>query len=128
MNKQKANHKCVICGTMYHSCDSCNQIKTYTPWRALCDTFPHYNIYLIIRSYQGGIVNKTEAKSELQKLNVSKEVYANWPDNVKKALDEILDSPSYKRSNKRIIEIQEKEITEEPKIEMESKIPSEEIK
>lgn len=97
MATQNANHSCVICGEKYHSCDTCKQIKTYTPWRALCDTFPHYNIYLIIRSYQGGIINKNEAKTELQNLNINKITYAKWPENVKKVLDEILSSPTPKK-------------------------------
>lgn len=101
---KRLDHKCIICGEMYESCDSCEKIKTYTPWRSLCDTFHCYSIYLAIRSYQEKITTKEEAQKELAQLGVSKPSdYANWTEGTKKCLDEILATPKKKASKKEVV-------------------------
>lgn len=83
------NHKCIVCGTAYHSCDSCQQIKTYTPWRTLCDSWEHYRIYLLIRTFQEGLDTTENIQSQLKKLGVTRATYVNWPDGTKKLLNQI---------------------------------------
>lgn len=83
------NHKCIVCGTAYHSCDSCRQIKTYTPWRTLCDSWEHYRIYLLIRTFQEGLDTAENIQNQLKKLGVTRATYANWPDGTKRLLNQI---------------------------------------
>lgn len=90
-NKESLDHKCIICGTMYHACDTCQQVKTYTPWRTLCDTFDHYRIYLVIREWQEKIISKSEAQQKLRELGVTKNVRKDWPAGTVKLLAEIFE-------------------------------------
>lgn len=101
---RRLDHKCLICGEMYESCDSCEKIKTYTPWRSLCDTFHCYSIYLAIRSYQENLTTKDEAQKELMNLGItSASDYENWTDGTKKCLDEILSTPKRKSYKKDVV-------------------------
>ena len=93
MASKVLDHKCIICGTAYHACDSCREITTYTPWRMLCDTFDHYQVYLTIREWQEGWLTKNEAKKKLKVLGItSPAIYHNWPDGTKGLLDSIFES------------------------------------
>lgn len=96
---QKLDHKCIICGTMYHACDTCQKIKAFTPWRTLCDTQEHYQILLAIRSYESGLFTREESAEDIAKRGVTKGSYDNWPDSTKKKLDEIFAEPKKKRKN-----------------------------
>ena len=98
--KQKLDHKCIVCGTMYESCDNCKQIKSYTPWRSLCDSWDHYQIYLLIRTFQEGLDTKENLQAQLKKLGVTSGSYANWPEGTKKLLNQIFETPKKKKSVK----------------------------
>lgn len=87
---QKLDHKCLICGTMYHACDTCQKVKTFTPWRTLCDTQEHYQILLDIKSYDGGLLSKEEAAADILKRGVKHGSYDEWPEGTRRKLDEIL--------------------------------------
>lgn len=92
MAKEFLDHQCIICGTSYHACDSCRQIKTYTPWRMLCDTFEHYQVYLVIREWQEGLIKKDEAQRKLKELGVVRPaIYKDWPAGTKSLLDSIFE-------------------------------------
>lgn len=95
---ENLNHQCVVCGEKYHSCDNCGRIKKDTPWRSICDTAKHYQIYLLIRNYQAQVITKHEAQEELKTLNVYKGSYNTWKPGVKKVLDEILSNPNRKQN------------------------------
>ena len=97
-NKESLNHKCIICGEMYHECDTCQQIKTYTPWRSLCDTFDHYRIYLVIREWQEKMITKFEAKQKLRDLGITKNIPKNWPEGTVRLLTAIFESPKKQKS------------------------------
>jgi len=71
MAKEKMDHRCVTCGAYYHSCDLCPETANYTPWRALCDTSRHYQVYMIISMIRGGVMNKFEAKESLLHIGVT---------------------------------------------------------
>lgn len=94
---QKLDHKCIVCGTMYHACDTCQKIKTFTPWRTLCDTQEHYQVLLAIRSYESGLFTREEAAADIMKRGVKKGDYENWPAGTKQKLDEILAEPKKKK-------------------------------
>lgn len=96
----RLDHTCIVCGQAYHSCDNCERIKSFTPWRSLCDTFNHYSVYLAIKSFEAGFSTKEEAITELKRLGVTKTSYANWTDGAKARLDEIFASPKMKITKK----------------------------
>lgn len=83
----KINHWCVVCGTGYHACDTCDEIKSFTPWRALTDTVEHYQIFLILKEFNNGIIDKEEAKSMLSGLDLSKR--DTFKESAKNVLNEI---------------------------------------
>ncbi|MGF6375116.1 hypothetical protein M2140_000150 [Clostridiales Family XIII bacterium PM5-7] len=122
MKKEKLDHKCVICGTMYHSCDNCQQIKTYTPWRSLCDTFDHYQVWLSIRSYQDGLDSLEETIANLERAGVNKKSYADWPQGVKDILDGIFAQATQKKPARKT----EKTELETPKTDVMKNAESEE--
>lgn len=65
------NHQCSICGKKYHFCLDCGNAKSFTPWRTIVDTIEHYKIFIIIRDYVNKNINKSEAKLQLNKLDLS---------------------------------------------------------
>ena len=65
------NHQCSICGKKYHFCLDCGNAKSFTPWRTIVDTIEHYKIFIIIRNYVNKNINKSEAKLQLNKLDLS---------------------------------------------------------
>ena len=91
----KANHHCIVCGRAYHACDNCMQIKTYTPWRAVCDSWDHYQIYMLLRSFQMGLEDTPQILSSLKRLGVSETSYADWPEGTKKLLNQIFSSAKH---------------------------------
>ena len=48
---QELNATCDICGKKYHVCNSCKEIKSFTPWRTVTDTLQHYAIFLALSQY-----------------------------------------------------------------------------
>lgn len=86
-NRKEINHWCVLCGTGYHACDTCNKEKTFTPWRTLTDTIEHYKIFMVLKDYNNKMINREQAKELLSNLDLSgKETYK---DSAKKVLSDI---------------------------------------
>lgn len=71
MASETLNKTCIICGGKYHACHHCEKVVTYTPWRRVCDTFEHYMVYNIIKSYEMEIISKSEAAKQLAELKVT---------------------------------------------------------
>lgn len=94
---ERLDHKCIICGTLYHACDTCQKVKTYTPWRTLCDTQEHYQVLLALKSFESGILTREEAAADIRKRGVTKGTYSNWPEGTKRKLDEIFIEPKRKK-------------------------------
>ena len=107
---QKLDHQCLICGTMYHACDTCQKIREYTPWRVLCDTQEHYQILLDIKSYDGGLLTREEAAADIAKRGVKRGSYDDWPEGTRRKLDEILtveyNNKKSKKKNNNIVTVQ----------------------
>lgn len=116
---ERLDHTCVICGTKYHACDTCQKIKTYTPWRTLCDSVEHYQVLLAIRSYDSGLFTKEEAAEDIKKRGVTLGSYDSWPETTKGKLDEILAEPKRKKKTMQVPEeimevpVAENEMSEE---------------
>lgn len=83
---EELNATCDICGTRYHRCHSCSDMKTFQPWRAVTDTFNHYAIFLALSEYTK-IGDKKQAKERLKDCDLTGRESFN--ENIKKALDEI---------------------------------------
>lgn len=84
---ENLNATCSICGKKYHVCRSCNDIQSFQPWRTVCDTLPHYMIYLILAEYTK-TKDKVSAKKELEKCNLSE--LNTFDEDVKKVIKEIM--------------------------------------
>ena len=67
----KLNANCSICGKAYHLCMSCKTHMELNPWKVHTDTSEHYKIYQIIHGYSVGLYTKDEAKSKLEKVDLS---------------------------------------------------------
>jgi len=65
---ENINHWCSVCGKGYHTCDSCRNTQSFTPWRSITDTIEHYKIHLIITDYQNGYMSKEEANKKLANI------------------------------------------------------------
>ena len=109
----KINHWCIICGKGYHACDSCDSVKSFTPWRAIADTVGHYQIYMIIKQYNSKLITKSEARAMLKNLDLTD--MESFKDSVKTTLSEILkeDVLIRKSNKKKVVEEDIKESTVE---------------
>ena len=100
------NAKCAICDKKYHLCKTCEDVKTFSPWRTVTDTIDCYKIFLVLSEYTK-TKNKEQAKKELSTCNLKeKDIFAP---HIKAAIDEIMAEPEVevKTSTK---EIKEKEV------------------
>lgn len=84
---EKINHWCILCGKGYHACDSCNEIKTYSPWRTLTDTIEHFKIFIVLKDFHNKIISKEEAKAKLSEYDLSEK--DSFKDSAKNVLNEI---------------------------------------
>ena len=87
---QELNARCDICGKPYHVCNSCKEIKTFTPWRTVTDTLQHYAIFLALSQYTKN-KDKTEAKNELSRCDLSE--LDSFNENIKAVIKEIMEEP-----------------------------------
>lgn len=110
---------CRCCGKEYKVCPTCAEVKVYKPWRIICDTAPHYQVWLITSNFQKGIIDKATAKAQLDGVKLDKGEIAtfipavceliekiNEPDvvSVEKTADEVHEAPAepaaVRRTNK----------------------------
>ena len=81
------NAVCAICGKPYRVCQSCQNIKSFTPWRTVTDILPHYVIYSILWDYTNK-KDKVKAKEELNKCDLSE--LETFDEDVKRVIKEIM--------------------------------------
>lgn len=96
---KEINHWCVICGRGYHACDSCNEIKSFTPWRSLTDSMEHFKIFTVLKDYNNKRISRSEAKRLLANVDLSGK--DTFKDSARKVLDEILSENTVKRRSSR---------------------------
>jgi len=89
MSKEN-NHECIICGTTYHHCDDCGKIKSFTPWRTICDTREHYQIFSAVQDYLAERTTKDESKETLEYIGVTVDNISDLKDSVKEIIVKIL--------------------------------------
>lgn len=92
------NHTCSICGNKYRFCVDCGNATSFTPWRTIVDTMEHYKIYIVIRDYVNKYIDKSEAKLQLSKLDLSE--LNNFVPDIKIKIDEILKEDIISTNNK----------------------------
>lgn len=63
--------KCYLCGTEYEVCKLCRNVAEYTPWRRMCDSSRHFQIYMIVKDFRKGLLKEAEAKEQLANLQVN---------------------------------------------------------
>ena len=102
---EKYNATCAICGQPYKICRTCQEIKSFTPWRTITDTLQHYSLFLVLSEYSR-TKDKTKAKDELSKCDLSEK--ESFKDSVKNMIDEIMKEDTIK-----IIEETSEETVEE---------------
>lgn len=85
---EKNNATCSICGNGYYMCLSCKDMMNLNPWKKHTDTSEHYKIYQILHGYSTGVYNKEEAKSKLQKVDLSD--FDSLRDNIKCLINTIM--------------------------------------
>ena len=56
---------CRVCGKMYNACPHCDPSKS---WRVICDTEPHFQVWVNTYEFQIGVRPKEEAKACLNNL------------------------------------------------------------
>lgn len=84
---EELNATCAICGKKYHVCLSCQQERSFKPWRTVVDTTDHYKIYMAVHGYTV-TKDKEMARKELSVCDLSE--LDTFSDNIKKAINEIL--------------------------------------
>ena len=84
---EKYNATCSICGKPYKICRTCQELKSFTPWRTVTDTLQHYAIFLALSEYTK-TKDKEKAKEELSKCDLSE--LDTFNENIKSVIKEII--------------------------------------
>lgn len=66
---QQNNAECAVCGKSYNVCRTCNEVRSFMPWRTVVDSIQHYMIYTAIHGYTIS-KDKAKAKKELEKCDL----------------------------------------------------------
>lgn len=104
---EQNNAVCAICGRGYYMCQSCKNAIELNPWKLHTDTSEHYQIYQIIHGYSIGIYNKAEANARMKNVDLSE--LASFRDNIKNAINEILDYQKEQKVEQKIVDNKNKE-------------------
>ena len=79
--------KCIVCGTEYEYCNRCSSHANKPTWMALYHDGNCRSIMNIATEYVAGNITKEDAKSELDKCDLTNK--KNFKESVIKALNEI---------------------------------------
>lgn len=80
---------CRTCGKQYKVCYTCQNVKSYMPYRIICDTAAHYQIFLLIQEYRKGIITKETALEMLRAIPLEVGEEKTFLPDVQKCLQEI---------------------------------------
>lgn len=86
---EKNNKKCIICGTMYSYCPSCNRDADKPTWYAIFHGESCKDIYDICTSYRDNVIDKKTAYERIIKCDISN--LKNFNETTKAQIEEILD-------------------------------------
>lgn len=91
---------CRVCGKEYDVCPTCASVRTYTPWRTICDTSQHYQIWVIVDQYKKGVIGKTAARKMLQRVRIKVGDAKGYIPAVRDMIQEILREPAAAKREK----------------------------
>jgi hypothetical protein len=97
-------NECCVCGKNYEVCVSCQNIKNLNPWRTICDTEEHYQVYVVVKDYNTKKITANDAKTMLENVNFDVNTISEYKDNVQKSLREIFRTRVNKKSEHKITE------------------------
>ena len=81
------NGVCDICGKRYSVCKSCQNIRSFKPWRTITDTLEHYKIFIALSGFTK-TGDKKEAKEQLSHCDLSE--METFPDRIKNTIKDII--------------------------------------
>ena len=84
---RKKTRQCVVCGIEYTYCNSCKEHASQPSWMAIYHDENCRNIMNIATEYMAGNLTKADAKSELDKCDLTNK--KNFKESVIKAVNEI---------------------------------------
>lgn len=84
---EELNATCDVCGKKYHMCYSCEEIKTFNPWKRVVCTVECFKIYMAVHGYTV-TKDKEMARKALSSCDLSE--LESFSDNIKQAIKEIL--------------------------------------
>ena len=114
MSNNKINNHCLICGKGYHVCNSCREIKQFSPWRTVVDTVNCFQIYTTLSDYNAGVIDTDKAREQLQNCDLSEK--NSFKERPRKTIDTIMGEPrraSRRASKQPVVEVVEPANTEE---------------
>ena len=97
-------NQCCVCGKEYEVCTSCQNIKNLNPWRTICDTEEHYQVYVVVKDYNTKKITANDAKTMLENVNFDVNTISEYKDNVQKSLREIFRTRVNKKSEHKTTE------------------------
>ena len=121
LSSQKPTHWCRICGSEYSACDNCAEVRDINPWRSICDTQQHYKVFMIVKMFSDGVMNKTEANDALKHIGVTEKQINTFIPAVKEKLKALI-APEVVIDEVEIKEtIADEDVVEKPKSTKKSK-------
>lgn len=84
---RKRTKECIVCGVEYTYCNSCKEHASQPSWMAIYHDGNCRNIMNICTEYMAGNLPKADAKSELDKCDLTNK--KNFKESVIKAINEI---------------------------------------
>lgn len=101
MNHYK-NRSCPICGKSYHACSSCENIRSFQPWRTITDTRSCYKIFLILNGCRKGSLHSAEAQKQLKSCDLSQ--LDSFVPHIRETIQNILEKeePDYDKDDKKL--------------------------
>ena len=92
----KGEKICATCRSNYDFCPKCNRDKDKPLWYFTFCSQNCHDIYDTTSKFEDGLIDASEAKSQLDNLNLSK--LDNFGESYKKSIDKIMSSVSIKES------------------------------
>lgn len=62
---KKPNHRCIICGSEYYCCNSCENMEGFIPWRRTACSIECFQTYLSYMDYKAGALTREEMRERL---------------------------------------------------------------
>ena len=85
------NRSCWVCGKTYSYCPHCQSIGS---WKAIACSPTHYQIYMILTEYRGGVISKEEATAQFTNIGIDEEELNTILDSVARDIKQIITDDS----------------------------------